>query len=83
MRPGGRVAVIELQLGGMDDPGLTSIMDLNMMVMLTGRERTTDDYGTLFTAAGLRLLRVTTLQTPLGPWNVTEAVLQVDVGSNA
>jgi hypothetical protein len=73
MHPGGRVVVLELQLGGMDDPGLTSLMDLNMMVMLTGRERTADEYGALFSAAGLQLLRVTALPTPFGPWNVIEA----------
>lgn len=67
MRPGGRVAVLELQLGGMDDPGLTSFMDLNMMVMLTGRERTASEYGTLFSAAGLHLVRVTVLQPHSGP----------------
>ncbi len=78
MRPGGRVAVIELQLGGMDDPGLTSIMDLNMMVMLTGRERTAEEYGALFKAAGLHPVRVTALQTPFGPWNVTEAAAAGD-----
>lgn len=74
MRPDGRVAVIELQLGRMDDPGLTSIMDINMMVMLTGRERTESEYGALFAAAGLQVAQTTTLQTALGPWSVIEAV---------
>ena len=69
--------MLELQLGGMDDPGLTSLMDLNMMVMLTGRERTAGEYGTLFPAAGLQLVRVTALPTAFGPWNVIEAVAEV------
>ena len=39
MRPGGRVIVIELFLGEIGEPGLAPLMDLNMMVMQTGRER--------------------------------------------
>ncbi|MBD0272263.1 MAG: methyltransferase [Acetobacteraceae bacterium] len=74
LRDGGRVVAVELHLGGMDDPGPASIMDLNMMVMLTGRERTVGEYGGLFAAAGLRLSRVEPLPSPFGPWNVMEAV---------
>jgi hypothetical protein len=68
------VVAVELHLGGMDDPGPASIMDLNMMVMLTGRERTVGEYRGLFSAAGLRLSRVEPLPSPFGPWNVMEAV---------
>lgn len=53
MLPGGRVAVIELQLGPMNEPGLAPLMDLNMLVMLTGRERILSEYEALFAAAGL------------------------------
>jgi hypothetical protein len=35
----------------------TVMSDLHMMVVLGGRERTTQEYGALFTAAGLRLTR--------------------------
>ncbi len=38
MRPGGRVIVIEALLGEMGEPGFAPFSDLNMMVMLTGRE---------------------------------------------
>ena len=73
MRPGGRVVVVELRLGGLDDPGPAALMDLNMMVMLTGRERTVEEYGALLSAARLRLARAEALETPLGPWSVLEA----------
>lgn len=73
MRPGGRVVLVELQIGEMDDPGLSSLMDLNMMVVLNGRERTSHEYGQLFEAASLRCTGVTQLQAPLGPWSVIEA----------
>jgi O-methyltransferase domain len=44
MRPGGRVIVIERLLGEIGEPGLAPLADLNMMVMLTGRERTLAEY---------------------------------------
>ena len=59
MRPGGRVAAIELHLGEADEPGFAPLVDLNMMVMVTGRERTASEYGALFAAADLRLANVT------------------------
>jgi hypothetical protein len=56
---GGRVAVIERHLGESNEPGFTPLVDLNMMVMVTGRERTTSEYGDLLAAADLRLASVT------------------------
>jgi hypothetical protein len=44
MRPGGRVIVIERLLGEIGEPGWAPLSDLNMMVMLTGRERTLAEY---------------------------------------
>jgi hypothetical protein len=67
MRPGGRVVVVELRLGGAGDPGPAALMDLNMMVMLTGRERTMAEYDALLAAAELRLARMEVLETPFGP----------------
>jgi len=72
MRPGGRVVVIELQLGEGNDPGMPSLMDLNMLVVLNGRERTAHEYGELFAAAGLCLAQTTQLHAPLGPWSLIE-----------
>src|SRR5215831_20183167 len=57
MRPGGRVILIERLLGEIGEPGLTPLMDLNMMVMLTGRERTLAEYRSLLKDAGLRLFK--------------------------
>ena len=75
LRAGGRVVVMELQLGGLDDPGLAALMDLNMMVILNGRERTAAEYRKLFEAAGLRMTKVEPLQAPMGPWTLMEAVV--------
>ena len=74
LRSAGRVVVMELQLGGLDDPGLAALMDLNMLVILNGRERTATEYRKLFEAAGLRMTKSEPLQAPMGPWTLMEAV---------
>jgi SAM-dependent methyltransferase len=55
VRPGGRVIVIELLLGKISESGFAPLSDLNMMVMLTGRERTLSEYRALLEQAGFRL----------------------------
>jgi O-methyltransferase domain len=59
MRPGGRVIVIEMLLGEGGEPEVAPLMDLNMMVMLTGRERSLAEYSRLLKDAGLRLAKST------------------------
>lgn len=65
MLPGGRVAVIEQLLGEIGEPGPAPLMDVNMMVMLGGRERNKTEYGQLFAAAGLRLTTTIPTKTPM------------------
>jgi hypothetical protein len=65
MRPGGRVIVIEMHLGEIGEPGLPPLMDLNMMVMLTGRERTMSEYYALLKDAGLRPSKSTPIRSPM------------------
>jgi SAM-dependent methyltransferase len=55
MRPGGPVVVIELVLSEIGEPGPAPLMDLNMMVMLTGRERSRSEYRALLKQAGFQL----------------------------
>jgi hypothetical protein len=69
MRPGTRVAVIEVVLPEAATPGPAQLLDLSMMVLLGGRERTEREYAALFEAAGLRLAR--TLAMP-SPWAILE-----------
>jgi O-methyltransferase len=71
MRPGGRVIVIEMLLGEIGEPELVPLMDLNMMVMLTGRERTLAEYRALLEDAGLRFSKSTPIRSPMA---VIEAV---------
>lgn len=55
----GRVIVIEIPLGDESAPGSSVLMDLTMMLVLGARERTLPEYGELFGAAGLQLVRAT------------------------
>jgi SAM-dependent methyltransferase len=71
MRPGGRVIVIELLLGEIGEPGLAPLMDLNMMVMQTGRERSLSEYRALLKQAGFRLDRSSPIRSSMA---VLEAV---------
>lgn len=56
---GGRVVVVELLVGGLGQPGLEPLMDMNMLAMTGGRERDLSEYDKLFAAAGLARSAVT------------------------
>ena len=71
MRPGGRVVVIENLLGEIGEPGIAPLIDLNMMVLLTGRERTLAEFCGLLKDAGLRFSKSTPIRPPIA---VIEAV---------
>ncbi|MEU3729313.1 methyltransferase [Streptomyces sp. NPDC033538] len=53
LKPGGRVLVMELIVDEVGRPGLEPLMDLNMMALSTGRERSLDEFENLFERAGL------------------------------
>ncbi|MFD3687089.1 methyltransferase [Nocardiopsis sp. NPDC058631] len=57
LEPGGRVLVMELLVDEVGTPGLEPLMDLNMMALSTGRERSLDEFENLFERAGLTLTR--------------------------
>lgn len=67
----GKLLVIELVLPTGGEPFRGKWTDLNMLIMLGGRERTADEYATLFRAARFELVRV--IATPVGP-SVVEAI---------
>ena len=58
MRPGARIVVVESLLEP-SDPWRDNFLDLHMLVMHGGRERTADQIGHLLAGAGLRLDTVT------------------------
>jgi O-methyltransferase domain len=65
IRPGGRVVVIEILLGETGEPRFGPLMDLNMMVMLTGRERTLEEYRVLIERAGFHFSKATPIRSPM------------------
>jgi len=60
----GRVVVVEMMIDDKGPPSPAPLMDLNMLVMLTGRERTKEEYGQLFARAGLALKQVVPTRSP-------------------
>jgi len=72
----GAVVVVEMLVGepGGPKPTLAPPMDLNMLVMLPGRERTEAQFAELFARAGLKLVKVSPTYTPF-------AVLEARRGS--
>ena len=63
MAPGARVLVAETIIPQGNEPSWAKFLDLQMLVMTGGRERTAEEYRGLFAAAGLVLTRV----IPAGP----------------
>lgn len=47
-----------------NEPGFVQLMDINMLVMTGGRERTAAEYRDLYAAAGLQLVRTIPTGTP-------------------
>jgi hypothetical protein len=58
MPPHARVLVLEKTVPTDDTPGPGRWLDLHVMLLTGGRERTVDEYGALLDQAGLRLARV-------------------------
>jgi hypothetical protein len=73
MRADGRVAVVEVRLGPMGEPGFAPLLDLNMLVATGGRERATDEYGALLAASGLKLAAVKPTNSPFSIFEAVQA----------
>jgi SAM-dependent methyltransferase len=71
MRPHGRVLLLEFIVPPGEQVSYSKVLDLNMLVMNGGRERTAIEFRQLFNAAGLRMTRIIPTLSPL---NVLEAV---------
>jgi hypothetical protein len=65
MLPGGRILVIEFLIGQVHAPAkMAAYADMTMLLALPGRERSIDEFDSLFTAAGLRRVSVKPLRHP-------------------
>ncbi len=60
MSPGARLLAVEQIVGEEDDASswFTKFMDLHMLVLLNGRERTSEEFRELFAASGFQLSRI-------------------------
>jgi hypothetical protein len=66
MKPTSKILIVEFALPNGADPTPAHFMDLNMLVMLDGRERTPEQYRALLERANLRLGRVVPTKSPIG-----------------
>jgi SAM-dependent methyltransferase len=64
LAPGGRILVVEMVVPADNQPSPAQAMDLNMLVLLGGRERTEDEFEHLFDGAGFRLARIIPTHSP-------------------
>lgn len=71
-RPGAKLLLVESVVEEDDAaPSMSKVMDLNMLAMTGGRERTASEYAALFEKTGFKLTRV--IPTP-SPMQIVEAV---------
>lgn len=61
MRPGGRLVILERIVSPPNQPGLAKSLDLTMMVMNGGKERTEREWQDLLAVSGLRLTKIVPL----------------------
>jgi O-methyltransferase domain/Dimerisation domain len=71
MTTGGKIAIVEMVVGELSDPGFGAVMDINMLAASPGQERSLDEYDALLGSAGLRRTAVLTTNSPQ---SVIEAV---------
>jgi SAM-dependent methyltransferase len=69
--PGGKLVLVETVVPEGNQPSFSKFMDLNMLVMTGGRERTEKEYANLFRSAGFKLTRVVPTESVM---SVIEAV---------
>jgi hypothetical protein len=58
IRPGGRLLVVDQVVPARNEPGVSKLMDLEMLVLPGGMERTEQEFRELFAASGFRLERI-------------------------
>jgi SAM-dependent methyltransferase len=71
MPKNGRLLIIETIVPETDSASFSKLLDINMMVMTSGRERTKSEFHMLLSRAGFRIKRIT---PTLAPQSIIEAV---------
>jgi hypothetical protein len=65
MSQNGRILVVEMVVPETKEPSFSTLLDLNMLVMTRGRERTASEFRNLFQAAGLEVVSIVSSLSPL------------------
>jgi hypothetical protein len=73
MAPGGRVLVVENVIEPGNRPSWGKLLDVNMLTLLTGKERTKAEFRELLARAGLQLRRVVPTASPISIVEATAA----------
>ena len=71
LTPGGKLLLVEMVVPPDNRPSPAQPMDLNMLVMLGGRERTEAEYQRVLADAGFRLERVIPTHSPFSVLEAT------------
>lgn len=72
LAPGGRILVCEVMLPGKNEPSVTKLLDLEMLAISGGLERTEPEFAALFGGAGLKLEKI-------HPTRVGSSILETSV----
>jgi O-methyltransferase domain len=65
MNEKGRILIADPVIPPGDAPGWGKLLDIQMMVVVPGKERTREEFAALFARAGLRLTRIITTNCPV------------------
>ena len=71
MTRGGRLLLVDMIVPDAASPSFSKLLDLNMLVMNGGRERTMAEFCDLLNAAGYQLTRIV---ATMAPQSVIEAI---------
>ncbi|HVU87684.1 MAG TPA: methyltransferase [Pirellulales bacterium] len=64
MKPAGKLLLVERVLKGRNEPDFGKLMDLNMLVMAGGLERTAEEFQALLADAGFEMTRIIPTKSP-------------------
>jgi len=64
MQPNGKLILVDCVVPETDDPHFSKFIDLNMLVMTGGKERTAKEFEKLLSEAGFKMLRVVPTKVP-------------------
>lgn len=73
LAPGGKLLVVEMVIPPDNAPSMAQAMDMNMMVLLTGKERTAAEYRALLASGGFELERVIPMRSPFSVIEATRS----------